>query len=232
MMRQFHRVCFVGAKLLSRIFLLAIVAWGAFSIEGHKLCAQNLERLSRYEETLYGEKIFVNGDYRMMCDIRTYWSDMVVKKLESSARHYDFALTGNSDGVLRVSSPASVLFHACDTTLTGHADGYLYPFVKFLKESNSMATLIIACHTDNNGSPVYLERFSKSRASAIAAWFARQSVSRNQIACYGVADHAPLCDNESLKSREKNRRVTLYFVPNKNMLRLARKGRLLNSAKK
>ena len=86
MMRQFHRVCFVGAELLSRIFLLAIVAWGAFSIEGHKLCAQNLERLSRYEETLYGEKIFVNGDYRMMCDIRTYWSDMVVKKLESSAR--------------------------------------------------------------------------------------------------------------------------------------------------
>ena len=99
MMRLFHRVSFIGAGLLGRIFLLAVVAWGILAVEGYRLHAQNLERLSRYEETLYGEKIFVTGDYRTMCDVRTYWSETVVKKLESGARHYDFALTGNSDGV-------------------------------------------------------------------------------------------------------------------------------------
>lgn len=195
------------------------------------LYAQSYGRISTYEQDLYKEKVFVHGDYQTMANIKSFWVDVVIHRLKSNVRKYDFSLTGNSDGVLQVTIPTSILFHSGEATLTGHADGYLYPFVRYLKGSNALATLIIACHTDNNGSDAYLESFSRERAAAVEAWFGRQSVLAYNMASFGIADHASLSENVSLASREKNRRITLYLVPNKHMLKLAKKGKL-NSALK
>ena len=192
--------------------------------------AQSFERLSSYEETLYGDRVFVNGDYNTMRNVRTYWQRESVRL--HHLRGCEFSLCGNGDAILRVTIPTRLLFAPNDTLLTPQADASLRPFLHLLRGSAPLASLVVSCHSDNNGSTRYLAETTAARARSVERWMARQGVPSAKVQAYGVGDHCPRGDNESVGARERNRRMTLYFVPSKEMLKLAKKDKLNHTMNK
>ncbi len=188
--------------------------------------AQHIERIPDHEQSRYGEMAHVNGDYQTMKNIRRYWRQEV-ERLNSFGRdRLEFALVGGYEGILKVTIPSDEIFVACDTLMTPNTDGLLYPLIHFLRGSDALASVIVSCYSDNNGSEAYLDRLTASRAAVIGRWISRQGVDASRIRCYGWAGRSPLTDNSSMQKRERNRRVSLYLVPNKHMLKLAKRGRL------
>ncbi len=185
--------------------------------------AQNFERLSEKEENLFGKKVYVSGDYESMKAIRRFW---VQESIRLKNHNYEFVHCGANEGVLKVTIPSRLLFQQGDTILSTTADGFLRPFLRLLRGNEAMATLVVTCYSDNNGSDKYLKGMTNSRARAVAKWMYRQGVDHKGVSVYGMGNEVPKTDNSTLAKRERNRRVSLYLVPNRNMMKQAKRGRL------
>ena len=188
------------------------------------LRAQNYERMSEIEQEHYGDFAMVNGDYQTMKNVRHYWVSQAQRL--KFLKQVEFNLTGSNESILKVTIPDRMLFAQNDSTMLLTADAYLRPMLRLVKGPDAVATLIIASYSDNNGSEKYLQLISGSRARQVYRWFARQGVGPNDMHCYGWGNKVPRNENANIQQREKNRRVTLYFVPNRKMLRWAKRGQL------
>lgn len=186
------------------------------------LWAQSYERLTKYEEDLYGRRIHVSGSFEAMRQIRQYWGKEYERLNNNKCQ---MVLCGNGEGVLKVTIPSRLLFQANDSAMLTQADGMLRPFLRLLRGKDALASVLVACYSDNNGSDNYLKGFSLSRAEAVSQWLRRQGVTA-KVSTYGIGNHAPLNENSNIAEREQNRRVSLFLVPNKQMLRMAKKGTL------
>lgn len=217
----------VSAKLqsLSRLlpaFLLITMMLFA-SLTG-RVVAQNFERMPDVESELYGEKAFVNGDYETMKAVRRFWQTEA-QRLKSN-RQLEFALTGGNESILKITIPARLLYAQSDTVFINSAENQLRPFLRLLKGPEAVASVIVAAYTDNNGSDNYLNKLSTSRANVIHRWLAKQGVAPADIHSYGFGNKVPRNQNSNIRERERNRRISLYLIPNKAMLRDAKKGKL------
>lgn len=203
-----------------RLFVLLILFSGA----PVALQAQGFERMSDIEADVYADKVFVSGDYETMKNVRRFWQKEVQRL--HSMRQLEFVLTGSNDAVLKVTIPARALFNQNDTTLVSSAEGLLRPFLRLVRGDDAVASIVIASFTDNNGSESYLSKLSTGRSSALHRWFAKQGVGPADIRSFGFGNRVPRNQNANIRERERNRRVSLYFVPNKKMLKNAKKGDL------
>lgn len=186
--------------------------------------AQNYERLSSTEQELYGDYAMVNGDYQTMKNVRQYWVQHAQRL--RYMKQFEFALTGSNESILKVTISHRALFAQNDSTMLISADAVLRPLLRFVKGSEGVATIIIASYSDNNGSERYLELISGSRARQVYRWFARQGVGPNEMHCFGLANKVPRNENANIQQRERNRRISIFLVPNRKMLRWAKRGQL------
>ena len=188
------------------------------------LKAQNYEHMSEIEQELYGDFAMVNGDYQTMKNVRHYWVQQAQRLKFLKA--VEFNLTGSNESILKVTIPHRMLFAQNDSTMLLTADAYLRPLLRLVKGTDAVATMIIASYSDNNGSEKYLQQISGSRARQVYRWYARQGVGPTEMHCYGWGNRVPRNDNSTIQLRERNRRITIYFVPNRKMLRWAKRGQL------
>lgn len=205
-------------KIYQAIICFIVALWGVPS----GLYAQSFERMSQYEQNLYGKRVYVSAEYEEQRQIVAFWS-LEMKKIKNSV--FEMALTGN-DMVWKITIPARLLYQSNDTTLSSQSDGILRPLLKYVRGENAYASIIIATYSDNNGSEQYLKKITSSRSRSIQRWFIRQGVQASDVSSYGLGNKVPREENKSMRGRERNRRVTLYLVPNKRMIRDARNGKL------
>jgi len=206
-----------------KLFLLALLFVASLAGWGGKLCAQNYERMPEAEQKLYGERAFVSTDYEEMTAIKRFWYQ---ESLKLKNRKYKFALTGSNDCVLKVTIPASELFNENDSTLSSNADAMLRPFLKHIRGQQAIAQVIVSTFSDNTGSDKYLKAFTTSRSRNIAKWMHQQGVAPAAVNAYGFGSSEPVAKNSTIRGRRENRRVVIYLVPNKNMVKSAKKGKL------
>ncbi len=208
-------------RLLSVIALIVVMHMtGSVSVA----VAQNFERMSEVESEVYGEMAFVNGDYETMKAVRRFWVQEA-QRLKSN-RQLEFTLTGGNEAVLKITIPARLLFAQGDTVFIGSAENHLRPLLPLVKGPTAVATMIIAGYSDNNGSDNYLNRLSTSRANSVHRWFAKQGVGPADIHSFGFGNKVPRNQNANIRERERNRRISIYLVPNRGMLRDAKRGKL------
>lgn len=188
--------------------------------------AQTVDRMPEYEQELYGARAHVTADYETTRNIRRYWEQEILRLKNTGRSGYELALVGSNESVLRVTIPSDLIFVAGDSTLATTSDAYLYPLMRLVRGEGAVASVIVSCYSDNNGSERYLKQMTGGRASTIARWLCKQGVDPTQVASYGLAQHSSRTDNSTMRKREQNRRVSLYFVPNKHLLKLAKKGKV------
>lgn len=117
------------------------------------------------------------------------------------------------------------LFLPNDTVLRPTAGKYLRPYLTFLK-SPDMYRMLLAMHSDDTGSVAYTDALTNSRVLAVLKWFQEHAASSDYVIPYGMGASEPLYENNSVEKRSKNRRLEIYLVPGRMMLRLASQGQL------
>lgn len=115
--------------------------------------------------------------------------------------------------VVEVTIPCSVLFAPNSTELKASAAAKLNPLVKYVLRKD-LYKVLIAVHSDDTGDDVYCETLTADRANNIDEFFYRAN-GNSDTGCvpYGLGADEPAGANNSMRSREKNRRVEIYFVP-------------------
>ncbi len=142
------------------------------------------------------------------------------------AKHGLKAEKERSGEVVVVTIPCSELFAPNSATLLADGEKYLRPFSRLLKYP-TMYKVIVAVHSDNTGEAEYLDALTSARASAIDAFMIADSgTSGASLVPYGLAMDMPLNENRSIADRAENRRVEIYIVPNKDMIEMAKSGKL------
>lgn len=204
---------------MKRVLLSLVCLCLATSIFG-----QSYERLSEYEEDLFGKSIHVSGSFDALKQVRQYWTNEY-NRLNSDK--CSMSLCGNGEAVLKVTIPVRLLFSANESSLQSQADGMLKPFLRLLRGGDAVASLVIACYSDNNGSSRYLDEMTLERANELHNWLLKQGVS-SKVRTFGLGNHVPLNANSNVAEREENRRVSFFLVPNKQMMKLAKKQKLFN----
>ena len=74
--------------------------------------------------------------------------------------------------------------------------------------------LLIAGHTDADGSDAYNQELSERRAAAAASYLASQGVSRTRIRTSGLGESEPVVVNDTEANKQKNRRVEIAIYAN------------------
>lgn len=137
-----------------------------------------------------------------------------------------YAVSDHRGGtVLCVTIPAAKLFAPNTTTLRDNAALLLRPLWPYIQRSDNYKVLI-AVHSDDTGDSTYSDRLTGARAEAIDDFYYQLNNSADtDIVPYGLGRDEPLGANNSLRGREKNRRVEVYFVPTQNFIDKARRNR-------
>ena len=126
--------------------------------------------------------------------------------------------------VLEITIPSDQLFINNDSIFSEMSELNLRPILTFMRKG--LTDLFITVHTDDTGSEQYLQNLSDRRASAIYNWFLLNKIEKDNIAIQSMAYKNPIFTNDSMENRKNNRRITFYIIPNKNMIKQAKKNKL------
>ena len=127
--------------------------------------------------------------------------------------------------VLLITIPAHLLFAPNMTELKQGASDYLAPIRRYLKDPD-MYRVVVVMHTDNTGSEQYREQLTADRVNTIFDWFDNSGSDTRYLFSYALGDDMPLCPNNSMGNRDKNRRLEIYLIPGSKMVEQAKKGRI------
>jgi len=86
-------------------------------------------------------------------------------------------------------------------------------FGKALKGGLSDSVIMVAGHTDSDGSEVYNQKLSEKRAKSVAAYLRdAHGISSDRLLIKGFGEKQPVVDNDTEENRFKNRRVEFVRI--------------------
>lgn len=124
--------------------------------------------------------------------------------------------------VIVVTIPSDDLFLPNDTLLSPDAPSMLRPLLPLFRDPD-LFKLVYAVHTDNTGSPEYIDNLASARNQSIYAWLMDVAKVNPDlfIINYDMGDSRPLTDNNSRANRALNRRIEFFLVPGPKLITLA-----------
>ena len=150
--------------------------------------------------------------------------DKQKKELEASVK--DAKIESVNDGqAIRVTFDSGILFATSSASLSAASQATLQKFAANLKE-NSDTDLLIVGHTDNTGSDRVNNPLSYNRAASVRTFLLSQGVAETRIKVEGKGSAEPVADNSTVAGRRDNRRVEVYILPSKDMVKAAEAGTL------
>ena len=150
--------------------------------------------------------------------------DKQKKELEASVK--DAKIESVNDGqAIRVTFDSGILFATSSASLSAASQATLQKFAANLKE-NSDTDLLIVGHTDNTGSDRINNPLSYNRAASVRTFLLSQGVAETRMKVEGKGSTEPVADNSTVAGRRDNRRVEVYILPSKDMVKAAEAGTL------
>ena len=150
--------------------------------------------------------------------------DKQKKELEASVK--DAKIESVNDGqAIRVTFDSGILFATSSASLSAASQATLQKFAANLKE-NSDTDLLIVGHTDNTGSDRVNNPLSYNRAASVRTFLLSQGVAETRMKVEGKGSTEPVADNSTAAGRRDNRRVEVYILPSKDMVKAAEAGTL------
>ena len=150
--------------------------------------------------------------------------DKQKKELEASVK--DAKIESVNDGqAIRVTFDSGILFATSSASLSAASQATLQKFAANLKE-NSDTDLLIVGHTDNTGLDRINNPLSYNRAASVRTFLLSQGVAETRMKVEGKGSTEPVADNSTVAGRRDNRRVEVYILPSKDMVKAAEAGTL------
>ena len=146
------------------------------------------------------------------------------KELERDVK--DAKIESVNDGqAIRVTFDSGILFATGSATLSPSSQATLRKFAANLSDHSDTDLMIIG-HTDNTGTDRVNNPLSYNRAASVRSFLAGQGVSSSRMKVEGKGSYEPVADNSTAAGRRENRRVEVYILPSKAMVKAAQDGTL------
>lgn len=81
-----------------------------------------------------------------------------------------------------------------------------------MMQQNANAKMMLAGHTDAEGSQAYNYALSHRRSESVKAYFVKRGVAPSRITFYSYGETKPLSNNDSMEGKARNRRVEVLVV--------------------
>ncbi len=150
-----------------------------------------------------------------------------MKKLAQALKKNHLETDLYRDGeIVQIIVPCSELFAPNDTLLKEKGKKLLQPVAKILN-SPTMYKVIIAVYADDTGDDIYCDHLTDVRANTIDDFLTSvaEVVEANTVP-YGMGRSSSRAPNNSIANRAYNRRVEIFIVPEWNMVKDAKAGKL------
>lgn len=100
----------------------------------------------------------------------------------------------------------SVQFPFDSANVSSEYNAEIADFAEYMKQ-NPNQTAIINGHTDSTGNPVYNQKLSERRATAVKNKIIEEGVAAERLEAKGYGETRPIADNTTSEGRKQNRRV-------------------------
>ena len=127
----------------------------------------------------------------------------------------DFEDASMTDRGILVTFDSDVLFPLNSSYLTDQAKEELDKLVTLLEEYPD-ASLIVDGHTDATGTEEYNQWLSEKRAESVKKYAVDKGLAEGRITTHGYGQTKPIAENKTPEGRQKNRRVEVTIVTEKN----------------
>lgn len=124
--------------------------------------------------------------------------------------------------IVVVTIPLDKLFVPNELTLLEGAPKLLDRFRQYFTPAETFK-VIVAVHSDDTGSENYLNALTEGRVNAIFDYFENAGVDISNMIGFPMADTKPIDDNDSRAGRAANRRLEIYLVPDKALIKKTKK---------
>lgn len=201
-------------KALSRIISVLVLTLAA----GLTLQAQSVADMT-LEENINGPAVPAKAQNALIRHIE--------KIGRTFAKHNLEVKYSRKGEVAKVILPASSLFDPNSRELKPESHRILNAFDAILKVP-SLYKVLVVVYSDDTGSEAYTEELTEDRANAVDAYFAsrRGADEALNVTPYGMGSDEPRASNASMAGRAANRRVEIYIVPERQLIDMARSGKL------
>ncbi len=148
---------------------------------------------------------------------------MIAQALKKRSLDTDLYRDGE---VVQIIIPCADLFAPNDTVLKDKGKKLLEPIAQILN-SPTMYKVIVAVYADDTGDDVYCDHLTDTRANAVDDFLTSiAGVPEVNTVPYGMGQSSSRAPNNSITNRSYNRRVEIFIVPEWNMIKDARAGKL------
>lgn len=147
-----------------------------------------------------------------------------LKQLTLKGYPYDIKAIRNGE-VIMITIPMRQLFSANNTKLSNSGEKILEPILKYCNNENLYKVILIA-HADNTGNDIYAKTITDNRVNSIYDWIGKNG-NNKLVVPYGLGNSDPVVDNNSVSNRDKNRRLVVYIIPEKALIELAKRNKIV-----
>ncbi len=140
-----------------------------------------------------------------------YYMDTQEAKLRKQLRSTGVSVQREGDNINLI-MPGNITFQTGNHTLNTGFHEVLDSVVLVLNEFNK-TIIVVAGHTDSQGSNAYNLGLSERRAISVSEYLMSKQVVEARIESVGFGEDHPIADNSTAVGRAKNRRVELSLIP-------------------
>ncbi len=120
---------------------------------------------------------------------------------------------------------SGILFEYDSSTLQPEAKANIYKLANILKKYPD-SNILIAGHTDSDGSEQYNQGLSERRAQAVSDYTKIQGVNPLRLSTVGLGENEPIATNNTVEGKQLNRRVEIAIFANEDLKAAAERGEL------
>jgi outer membrane protein OmpA-like peptidoglycan-associated protein len=120
---------------------------------------------------------------------------------------------------------SGILFGFDSSTLQTEAKENIYKLASILKKYPD-SNILIAGHTDSDGSEQYNQSLSERRAKAVSDYTMMQGVASSRLSIIGLGENEPIATNNTVEGKQLNRRVEIAIFANEDLKAAAERGEL------
>jgi len=140
-----------------------------------------------------------------------YYMDTQEAKLRQQLRSSGVSVERDGENI-RLIMPGDITFATGSSSLNASFHEVLDSVVLVLNEFNK-TVIVVAGHTDSQGSNEFNKSLSEKRANSVADYLLSKQVVEARIETVGFGEDMPVADNGTAEGRSLNRRVELSLIP-------------------
>lgn len=140
-----------------------------------------------------------------------YYMDTQEAKLRKQLRSSGVSVERDGDNINLI-MPSNITFKTGGHDLNSGFHEVMDSVILVLNEFNK-TVIVIAGHTDSQGSNSFNQGLSERRANSVAQYLLAKQVMGERIESVGFGEQHPIADNATAAGRAQNRRVELSLIP-------------------